>query len=148
MADYFVLGLLLLIASTWDIRTGKIPNYLIIIGYVLGIGTILIQEGVDNLWICVARAAWPILLLYGLFYIRAVGAGDIKLLSVVSVFFTFEQMIDVIAFFFAFGAMASLIKIIIYHRIFGRKARYIKLSIFIMTAVLAVWYKEAGFCQI
>ena len=128
MTDYLVLGSLLLVASTWDVKTGKIPNHLIITGYILGFLSIWIREGVDRFWIYAIRAVWPLLQLYGLFYIKAVGAGDIKLLSVISVFFTFDQMVDVMTFFFAFSAMASLIKIIISRWIFGEKVKYIKLN--------------------
>lgn len=144
IAAYVTVVLLLIFATISDLRTGKIPNSLIAAGYIVGLGMQLVSVGSKELMIAFFRAGWPIIVFYGLFYIRALGAGDIKLLSVTSTFFNFEQMLDIIIFSFLFGAGVCLARIIKDKKISNH---YIKFSGFILLGVMVLLFKEAGFCQ-
>ena len=58
-----------------DLKTGKVPNGLIVAGVVL-------SEGVAGVLVFAGGLLLPLLLMGGLFYFRMAGAGDIKLLCV------------------------------------------------------------------
>ena len=78
-----IMFMLLAAAGVCDIREKKIPNVLILSGWFLGLWSRLWQEGFIGILCCVAAALITIGVGCPLFWIRAVGAGDVKLLSVI-----------------------------------------------------------------
>ena len=79
------LALFLLGAATFfDLRTGKVPNQLIVAGYLIG-GIVRIHSIQDAIG-CAGTAVLTIAILYPLFLIKGLGAGDIKLFSALSVY--------------------------------------------------------------
>ena len=95
-----------------DLQKQKIPNALIMMGYATGFMYVIFEKGPPGIPEAVISLAWPILLLYVLFRMQALGAGDIKLLSVISVFLGFHQMLFIIYMSFVVGALAGLIRMI------------------------------------
>lgn len=79
--------LLLTACSVSDLRDYRIPNYLICSGWLSGLAFRLYQGGLPALGDGVVCIMVSILVLMPLFCIRAVGAGDVKLLSVISGFY-------------------------------------------------------------
>lgn len=78
------LEVVLLTAAYRDIRERKIPNWLIIIG-LLGICIFRYAErGVHGILDGIISGGLVIILFFPLFLIRALGAGDIKLFSMVA----------------------------------------------------------------
>lgn len=77
-------------------------------------------EGLPGLLI---RVAWPVATLYILFFIRAMGAGDIKLFGVISGFLNTEMMISVLCVSFFIGAGFSCYRILKNKDIFYRLTR-------------------------
>ena len=70
------------IAALYDIRTWKIPNWLILLGLETGIFITVWQNGVRTGSIRVLAGIWiPIGILYVMFLAGWLGAGDIKLFS-------------------------------------------------------------------
>ena len=68
-------------AATTDCLHGKIPNGIILLGYLLGI-SYRIMGALDVGWgVLILRMLWPILALFPVFLIRGMGAGDLKLFS-------------------------------------------------------------------
>ena len=75
------------IAALYDIRTWKIPNWLILLGLETGIFITVWQNGVRIGSIRVLAGIWiPIGILYVMFLAGWLGAGDIKLFSAVGAF--------------------------------------------------------------
>ena len=75
------------IAALYDIRTWKIPNWLILLGLETGIFITVWQNGVRTGSIRVLAGIWiPIGILYVMFLAGWLGAGDIKLFSAVGAF--------------------------------------------------------------
>ena len=65
-----------------DLKTGKIPNGLIVAGVAMGVSYQVLSEGVAGVLVFAGGLLLPLLLMGGLFYFRMAGAGDIKLLCV------------------------------------------------------------------
>ncbi len=78
-----MLVVLLAAAGRCDVRERKIPNRLIWSGWVLGLFISLWRDGLPGMIRCVLAVLVVMAIGYPLFLIRAVGAGDVKLLSVI-----------------------------------------------------------------
>lgn len=105
-----VLGGLLLLAAYYDIRTGKIPNRLIVTGWAAGMILCLCQSGIDRtLW----RAEAAVIVIVSgflLFHMGMIGAGDVKLFSVVSCMQDRTRMLQILVTFFVIAGGMSLWK--------------------------------------
>jgi len=110
---YTFLLLLLFLAALTDLRTDRVPNGLIVIGIGSGIsGSFLFHV---NSWQPVVSMLLAFLLMYPLFKIGALGAGDVKVFLVVGSFFTVKGFLTVLASAFVIGALISLMKILTEH---------------------------------
>lgn len=94
-----------------DFGNEKISNRLIVSGLFWGLAFRLLGEGSAGLVHFLVNISIPVILLFLLFQMRAVGAGDIKLFSVVGGFLTTEQLLYVMLAAFAAGACIGLIKL-------------------------------------
>lgn len=83
LAGQILLGILVAAAAVFDIRFRRIPNWLVLAGIVAG----LVWNGFSSGWSGLGRGAEGLglgFILYFPFYmIRALGAGDVKLLAAV-----------------------------------------------------------------
>ena len=75
-----VMSVLALTALAFDIRRGKIPNLLTFSGLTAGLLAAALGWGTVSLPACLAGICLPFLVLWPLFVLRMMGAGDIKLL--------------------------------------------------------------------
>lgn len=71
------------VAAVTDLKTGKIPNRLILLGLVIGCMFQITEKGILGLLVFAGGAGVPILIFGMLYYLRMLGAGDIKLLCTV-----------------------------------------------------------------
>lgn len=76
----------LTVAVYTDLQSERIPNSVIATGLLLGLFYQLFAERLAGLVIYCGGILLPVLALFGLYYFRMIGAGDIKLLSVVGGF--------------------------------------------------------------
>ena len=110
----FLLGCLIS-AAYWDLRTYKVPNQIIIVG----LGTSLILQvlaiGIHGIYWWGKCLMTPFVLLFLLYLFHVIGAGDIKLFSVVGGFLGSSKVIHIIILAFIIGAVMSLIQIISFH---------------------------------
>lgn len=83
--DPAVVAMLILLAaaSFIDVRTRRIPNLLVGFGLCLGFGLSWTLLGPAGLWFALKGAAAALALCLPLFLLRALGAGDAKLMMVV-----------------------------------------------------------------
>lgn len=111
-------------AVVTDIREDRIKNSLILAGY----GMAIISRGVG-----LVSAGWlsgmigmciPIAALFFLFLIHALGAGDIKLFSVIGAFVGAEKVVFYMLAAFTVGAIIALYKLI-RHKNFRRRFAYL-----------------------
>lgn len=111
----FVSLTLLSVAVVMDIQSFRISNRLIISGFISGLFLQVLEAGVKGLGVFILNVSIPIILFYLLFLIRVLGAGDIKLFSMIGGIWGFHLLIVTIVVSFLVGAGISLCKLL-YHR--------------------------------
>ena len=107
-----VLCFLLVIACLCDYGRGKIPNWLIGMMFVTGFGYGFVCGGIRGAAFFPVGCAVVILLLYPLFKIGALGAGDVKLYGICAGFLPHDKFLFFFFLSLLFAAMLSLIKMI------------------------------------
>lgn len=101
--------LLLLLSALADLKTDRIPNGFLLLGVVIGIsGSILSGRQLPDILISVFLA---FLLMYPLYMIGALGAGDVKLFVVIGSFQTVGEFMVILAGAFVIGAGFSVLKL-------------------------------------
>lgn len=95
-----------------DFGNEKISNRLIVSGLFWGLAFRLLGEGSAGVVHFLVNISIPVILLFLLFQMRAIGAGDIKLFSVAGGFLTTKQLLYVMLAAFAAGAAIGLIKLV------------------------------------
>jgi len=102
----------LIIACYFDYKRSRIPNRLIICLLLAGIGEKLLREGVaEGIFFC-SRGLCVMLLLYPLFKIGGLGAGDIKLYCVCAGYLSRHRFLYFFFVSLLIAAIFSLIKLI------------------------------------
>ena len=94
-----------------DFREMRVSNRLITSGLIIGLVLRIMGEGSAGIVHFLVNISIPVILLYLLFQMRALGAGDIKLFSVVGGFLTTQQLICVMAAAFVSAAVIGLGKL-------------------------------------
>lgn len=104
-----IMILLLLMAVWFDFSSWRIPNSLLLVGTVTGSVLQIWYYGFQGLAVAYLRAILVIFLLFLFFHMRALGAGDIKLLSMTSLFLQGQDYYYcVLAAFFTAGLFSAL----------------------------------------
>jgi prepilin peptidase CpaA len=115
-----VLIVFLLLAMREDVRSHRIPNKLVLVGVVLGLGLnglLPVGLGFNSEvpggigWLSALKGlALGIVVLLPIYLLRAIGAGDVKLMGMVGAFLGAGDLIGaVIATFIAGGVMALVV---------------------------------------
>ena len=107
-----ILFVFLAIAVIQDFKSLRVSNRLILTGMAAGIFYRLLTKGLENILLMIPNIIFPIAVLYLLYLAGALGAGDIKLFSLVGCFTNFKELAYCMGFAFFWGAIASLIKLI------------------------------------
>ena len=99
------LGCVLLRAVYTDVKTGKIENGNVLIGFMIGIILSCIEHGGSGLAESLKMAFVTLVALIFLFIIKGLGAGDIKLFCVLAAFYPRQIVSVIITAFFMGGAI-------------------------------------------
>lgn len=91
-----------------DFKGEKVSNRWIVFGICLGVFWEIRSFGATGIPRFAAGFLLPLFLLYPLFFIRALGAGDLKLLAVIGGFLGVRDLIPCMVFTFCFGACMAL----------------------------------------
>ena len=104
-----VLLLLLLLSAFSDLETDRIPNGFILLGIVIGVlGSIFSDRELSDL---LASMLLAFLLMYPLYMIGALGAGDVKLFVMIGSFQPVGELLAILVGAFVIGAGFSLAKL-------------------------------------
>ena len=106
------LPVLLILAVVTDFRERRISNRLIASGLFLGLALRILVEGSAGVVHFLGNISIPVIMLFLLFQMRALGAGDIKLFSVIGGFLTTRQLLCTMAASFVIGAAVGAGKIV------------------------------------
>ena len=99
---------IVLMAVVYDIRFRKIPNRFILIGLAAGLLRRVVLEGKVGILTGLLSFLLPILFLYFFFLLGALGAGDIKLFSIIAIFLNAKQILWCGLWTFVMGGVWSL----------------------------------------
>ena len=135
----FLLLLLLLLATLADLKSDRIPNGFVMLGIVIGVLCSL-WHGSDIRHTVISMLL-AFLLLYPLFKIGAMGAGDVKVFMMIGSFAEVKELLMVLVLSFMIGALCSLIKLLSEHN--GRERLYYFLS-YISEVVKTGQWKSYG----
>lgn len=108
---------LVVTAGIWDLRIRKIPNWLNLSGVILGVGlNTLISQGA-GLKLSLLGLGLALLVYLPLFAIRAMGAGDAKLMAAVGSMAGPHDWFIIFLLAAILGGIASLAVIVTKHRV-------------------------------
>ena len=100
---------LLVLAAVEDVRSGKVSNRLIATGLMTGVFVQIYERRVCGVYYFLGNISIPVILLYLLCQMRVLGAGDIKLFSMIGGILTIQELFAIMAYsFIAAGAGAGL----------------------------------------
>ena len=115
-----ILFLVLTVAAVTDLLFDKIYNEWILCAAAAGLCYAVWKDGTEGLVRALLSMTVPFALLYPLFVIGGLGAGDIKLLSVAGCFLTLKETIVCLGISFLVGAVLSLLKMVMEKNFFQR----------------------------
>ncbi|MDE7176288.1 MAG: A24 family peptidase [Lachnospiraceae bacterium] len=105
-----ILLLLLFLSAFSDLKTDRIPNGFILLGIATGILCGILSG--RNLSAVPASVLLAFLLLYPLYKIGVLGAGDVKLFVMIGCFYAVKDMAYILAGAFVIGAVFSACKLV------------------------------------
>jgi prepilin peptidase CpaA len=100
------------IAAVCDLRTGKIPNQLIVVSLLFGLAITFINGGIDGLLMSLAGFSAGFILILPGYLLRFTGAGDLKLLATLGVYGGPDMILGIFIISVIAGALFVLLKII------------------------------------
>lgn len=106
--------MLLVAAAAGDVQNCQVSNHIILTGLLLGVFTNIRQDGYVGMVSFFFGALIPVLLLWLLFRFRMLGAGDIKLFSVIGGLYGASFVLKVIAAALFVGAGMSVFQLLRY----------------------------------
>ena len=119
-----LLLLLLFLAALADLKTDRIPNGFVVLGIAIGVlGSLWHDVDIRQ---TVVSMLLSFLLLYPLFKIGVMGAGDVKVFMMVGSFVKVKELLIILILSFVIGALCSLIKLLSEHN--GKERMYYFLS--------------------
>lgn len=104
-----VLAVLLSMAAVWDLWQKRIPNLLIMIGFIQGMGYLLLQRDIALIFHHFLGITFPLIVCIPLYLTKTLGAGDIKLFSMIGCFLSVEETIHCFCLSFFLAGVFSLI---------------------------------------
>ncbi|NLL79750.1 MAG: prepilin peptidase [Clostridiales bacterium] len=126
-----LLVLILACAVLEDLYAYRISNVLIITGLVSGLGRQILLYGYIGVKEGIFGMLLPAALLFPVFCLRGIGAGDIKLLGVVGSYLSYHASFSILAVSVLIGGIYALIQIIK-----GKRREKLHMSVPIMLSTL------------
>lgn len=126
-----------------DIRTYRISNRLNAAGCICGIFINVYEKGVDGALLSIKGMMIPVGILFILFALRIVGAGDIKLLAAMGAIVGVNIWRIVVMSFIIAGIYG--VYIAVFKHLYEKKKGYTRIHLSICIAVGALIYMIGGF---
>ena len=116
-ASILTLYMILFTAVIQDFMCMKISNRLILMGLFCSIAFGISIGGVPQIIYILWNISFPVIILYLLYVLGILGAGDIKLFSVIGGFTNFKTLTDCMLFSFAVGAVIAVARLLCNHNL-------------------------------
>ncbi len=100
-----------------DLRTRRIPNWLNLGGFILGVGLNTFFEHGEGLKLALAGCGLALLIYTPLYLIRAMGAGDVKFMAAIGAIVGAQNWLTVFLMAAVLGGVASLCLVIVRGRL-------------------------------
>ena len=137
------MSLVLLLAAIYDARSGKIPNWVVAIGIMIGGSKAILTGGIQGNLFYISRLLEIFVPFYICYYLRLIGAGDVKLITVIySYMGTRQDGLMVIMISFVFAAFFSLPAVVI--GIHKRKKDSLRIPVRLGPAFFMGWLAYLG----
>jgi Flp pilus assembly protein protease CpaA len=104
---------LLIIAAVMDLRFGKFPNRLFITSALIGLVWLSFRTDLRVFMMSVVYSIMFFVVLAPLVYFKVFGAGDVKLLTALSLFITVPVSATVLVYSLFWGLLIGLLKILL-----------------------------------
>lgn len=112
-----ILSVILVVAGIIDLRTRRIPNLLVAFGLAFGLAVSYSTLGLSGMGSAFSGMGVALLLFVPLFLLRALGAGDVKLMMVVGSFLGPQDTFMIALLSFAASGVLALVDAMIGRRI-------------------------------
>ena len=122
--DLAVMLFLLIMAAVRDIQCGKIPNEIVLSGWLLALVLGVYSSGFEGGLYVLQRGAGVIAICWPLFLLHVIGAGDIKLWSVVAAVHSFHFLFGVIVILFGAAGVFSIV-VMLYRHLLVKRIQYL-----------------------
>lgn len=100
---------MLVVAAVQDVRSGKISNRLIVTGLIMGLIIQVMEHRICGVYYFLRNISVPVVLLYLLFQMRVLGAGDIKLFSMIGSILTIGELFRCMVYGFAAAGAGAVL---------------------------------------
>jgi prepilin peptidase CpaA len=117
-ASVLTLYAILIVAVVQDLKCMRISNRLIVVGLILSVAFGIFLGGMPRLTDILLNISFPVVVLYLLYLLGVLGAGDIKLFSVIGGFTNFKTLTSCMLTAFVVAAVLSVGKML-YNRNLG-----------------------------
>jgi len=104
--------LLVIAAAVFDLRQRRIPNWLAVSGFVLGIAMNTFLFELPGLWTSLEGAGVALLVYVPLFALRAMGAGDAKLMAAVGAITGPMNWLGILILTSVFGGVLAVVLVL------------------------------------
>ncbi len=112
------LAVVVLLASVYDSRFRRIPNWVSLCGLILGLGLNTFYAGAGGLGSAALGAGFALLIYVPLYCLRGMGAGDVKLMAAVGALAGPRDWLAIFCITALAGGLISLIMVIYKRRLF------------------------------
>ena len=139
-----ILFLVLTVAAITDLLFDKIYNEWLLGAMAAGLCYAVWKDGAAGLLRALVSMTIPFALLYPLFIIGGLGAGDVKLLSVAGCFLTIKESIWCLGLSFLLGAAISLLKMAVERNFLERMKYFLSYVVDVFNSGEWKLYEEDG----
>ena len=112
LTSNLTLYILLTVAVIQDFKKTRVSNRLILIGLLFAVCFRILGDGAEHIIWILPNIIFPVIVLYLFYLMGALGAGDIKLFSLIGGFVNFKELVECICISIIIGAVAGLIKLL------------------------------------
>lgn len=109
-----VLAFLLLAVAMWeDLRSRKVPNQLLLVGLSLILVLIVLTQGFGGLVNSGLSFLTACVVVLPLYFLRVMGGGDVKLFVVISLLFSWQQVLLALFAAMIWGSLLGIFQVIL-----------------------------------